>query len=286
MTRFVDATPLERLLAVALLLVLALCSGGAWAESSAEEQLSYRPSSIAWAARPEFSSLECGVLQLPMDYRQPGGQTFGMAVIRARATHPQQRIGVLLTNPGGPGVSVVNSLIGGIALKALILSRLRERFDIISFDPRGVERSHAVRCPVPYGDVPAAANGAAVAAHFDDLGRRYAAGCAQQSGPFVFTLSMNNIARDMEMLRRSLGEPQIGYVGLSFGTQLGAVYASMFPQRLRALLLDASISPETGGDALQDFWVEHSAAFEAGFRRRCMPHSGTTTHRSRNCLQP
>jgi hypothetical protein len=89
MTRFVDATPLERLLAVALLLVLALCSGGAWAEGSAGEQLPYRPSSIAWAPCPEFSSLACGVLQLPMDYRQPGGQTFGTAVIRARATHRQ-----------------------------------------------------------------------------------------------------------------------------------------------------------------------------------------------------
>ena len=89
--------------------------------------------------------------------------------------------------------------------------------------------------------------------------------CRDQNGPFVFSLSVSNIARDMDMLRRALGEHRISYVGVSFGTQLGAVYASMFPDRLRATMLDAGVAPEMR-DGLVEFWSEYATAFEFAFQ--------------------
>lgn len=257
-------------------LALAALAAGAWAApahaaapAADPEALlaAFRPAPIAWAPCPELQELECGVLRLPQDYRQPHGRSFGMAVVRARSTDPARRVGVLFTNPGGPGGSGVDFIIGGVAVRAPLVARLRERFDLIGFDPRGAQRSDAVRCRIEFAAPPAGAGDDALRAYFDDVGRRYASACRQQSGDFVFTLSANNVARDMEMLRRALGEREISYAGLSFGTQLGAVYASMFPKRVRAMLLDAGVAPATGGDALLDFWTEHTAGFDFAFTR-------------------
>ncbi len=225
----------------------------------------FKPDRIAWQPCPENKALECGTLRLPVDYHKPRGDTFDMAVIRARATNPARRIGVLLGNPGGPGGSGVDAVLGGVGVGAPIITRLRERFDIVGFDPRGAHRSRPVRCNLNAGEPPAEAGDAAVAAFFDDLGRRYVEACRSQNGPFVFSLSMTNIARDMDALRRALGERQVSYLGISFGTQLGAVYASLFPQRLRATLLDAGIAPETH-DGLVEFWSEYATAFEFAFQ--------------------
>jgi pimeloyl-ACP methyl ester carboxylesterase len=227
----------------------------------------FKPAKIVWKPCPEDATLECSVLQLPVDYRQPQGQSFGLGVIRAKATDASKRIGVLLTNPGGPAVSGVDALLGGVAARAPILSRLRERFDVIAFDPRGAKRSRPVRCDVDFGPMPPGAEMAALTRFLDDVGQRYVRACAEHSGEFVFSLSANNTARDMDMLREALGERRISYVGLSFGTQLGAVYGSMFPQRLRAMVLDAGIAPETEGMALLDFWAEHTAGFGFAFHR-------------------
>lgn len=222
---------------------------------------------IAWSPCVENPDLDCATVSMPVDHQQPHGEQFGMAVIRARATGRAPRIGVLVTNPGGPGLSGVNFLLGGVALQAPIIARLREHFDVVSFDPRGVERSRAVACDLRFDGPPTVASDAVLEGFFKDLGRRYARSCEQRSGAFVYSLGVNNTARDLDWLRAAMGEETLSYVGGSFGTQLGAVYASMYPQRVRALLLDAGIAPDTGGDALVDFWAEHGAAFEFAFAR-------------------
>jgi pimeloyl-ACP methyl ester carboxylesterase len=233
----------------------------------ATDDAAWRPSTIAWAPCPEFASLECGTFDVPADYARPQGARFSIAVVRARATDPARRIGVLVTNPGGPGGSGVDFIIGGVAAQAPIVARLRERFDVIGFDPRGVKRSDAVRCDFDRPQPPADADNAALAAFFDDLGKRFAASCVQGSGERVFTLGPANVARDIDVLRRALGESTINWAGLSYGTLLGAYYASMYPQRLRATLLDAGVAPQVDGDALLDFWTEHTASFDFAFRR-------------------
>lgn len=218
------------------------------ATSAAEH---YQPGRITWQPCPENVTLECGTLTLPVDYRKPKGETFDMAVIRAAAIERGQHIGVLVTAPGGPGQSGVDTVLGAIQLQAPIIERLRERFDVVSFDPRGVARSHPVTCQLEPAGQPTDLDDAALAAFFDDFSRRVAAACLDQNGPFVLSMSTNNIARDVDMLRRALDEKQITIFGGSYGTVTGVVYASLFPKRVRALVLDGGVTPD-----FDDYWLE------------------------------
>jgi pimeloyl-ACP methyl ester carboxylesterase len=178
----------------------------------------YRPDPVQWRPCPENATLECGTLILPVDYREPQGETFELAVLRAGVTDPARRIGVLMTNPGGPGVSGVDSLLRGIAIQAPIIARLRERFDVIGFDVRGSHRSRAVRCDVEPTGAPTNLDDAALISFFNHFGQRVAQACLEQNGQFITTLSTNTIARDMDVLRRALGEKQLSYAGSSYGT--------------------------------------------------------------------
>jgi pimeloyl-ACP methyl ester carboxylesterase len=224
----------------------------------------YQPGKIDWKPCAENAELECGTLRLPVDYKQPRGETFDMAVVRAKTTEPSKRIGVLFTNPGGPGISGVDQVVFGI--NAPLFALARTRFDIIGFDPRGVGRSRPIQCAPGSIDLPENGDDAALAAALDEFSRAYAEDCLRQDGPFVTKVSTNNVARDMDMLRRALGERKITYASGSYGTQLGAVYASLFPHRLRAMALDAGIAP-----VFRDFYVESTAnqlaAFEMELQR-------------------
>jgi pimeloyl-ACP methyl ester carboxylesterase len=227
----------------------------------------FDPAAIKFAPCPEnpgAAGVECGKLVVPVDYDKPNGESVGVAVIRAKATGPGKRIGVIFANPGGPAESGVDFILTG--LQAPTVRILRERFDIISFDVRGSHRSRPVRCEVEPAGVPIDLEDAALAQFFDDFSRRVAKSCLEQNGSFITSLSTNNIARDLDAQRRALDERQITYVGLSYGTVIGSVYASLFPQRVRAMTLDAGVAPEFR-DSLVEFWSEHSAAFEVAFRR-------------------
>lgn len=107
---------------------------------------------IAFAPCRDNTTLDCGTLTVPVDYREPFGDTVGISIIRARATNPTKRIGVIVGNPGGPGVSGVDFVLGIVRLP--IAARLREHFDIVSFDPRGVGRSREVRCTLEGSPIP------------------------------------------------------------------------------------------------------------------------------------
>lgn len=214
--------------------------------------------SLQFKPCPENAALECARLRVPIDYSRPYDTT-ELAVIRAKATNPAQRIGVLFGNPGGPGASGVNFVLGGV--QAPIGIKLREHFDIVSFDPRGTHRSGAISCTVqPVGemsDVPDAQR-----AHLlNNYSTSMANECMKQHPALVRSMSTNNIARDVDRLRAALGERKISFLGVSFGTELGAVYASLYPGRVRALLLDAGIAPEFR-DGLTEFVVTQTDAFE------------------------
>lgn len=147
-----------------------------------------------------------------------------------------------------------------------LLIGLRERFDIVSFDVRGTHRSRPVRCEIDPTDVPTDSSDEVLATFFDNFGRRVAKACLEQNGAFITSMSTNNIARDMDVLRRALGERQITYAGVSYGTALGAVYASLFPERVRGMALDGGMLPE-----FRDYYVEYAseqgAAIDLAFQR-------------------
>lgn len=191
---------------------------------------------------------QCATARVPLDYTDPTGRTIAIAVIRHRATGPGPRLGSLFINYGGPGGQGVADL---PPTYHLVPARLRQRFDIVSFDPRGTGLSTAVRCfrsgadedrlfaGLPAGFPVGPAQTRRWIATFATLGRL----CQQRVGWLLPHLATADAARDMDLLRRAAGDPGLNYLGLSYGTYLGATYANLFPGRVRALVLDGAITP-------------------------------------------
>ncbi|HEU4535892.1 MAG TPA: alpha/beta hydrolase, partial [Polyangiaceae bacterium] len=216
----------------------------------------FKPS-IEFAPCEEAPAFECGTLLVPADYDEPGGEKLALAAIRARATGA--RIGSLFVNFGGPGGGDFDTV---MFLADTRLAPLRERFDIVTFDPRGTNRSQpTVRCNFEPPPAPAPGDPAARAADLDERARRFADACLAQTGPLVTKLGTNNVARDIDLFRAALGEKTISYHGASYGAELGAVYASLFPKRVRAMVLDGGTS-DTFADYTVEAFAEQAAAAE------------------------
>ena len=205
---------------------------------------------------------ECGRLEVPLNYQDPDGRTAKLAVMRVPARG--EAIGSLVMNPGGPGGS---GLFGAAATAAsLPESRLTERFDIVGLDPRGVGASEpAIDCytdaEAERGDVWLSTQGTTVEWSQVDTKQIFDR-CAEGSGgaDVLAGVGTRDAARDIDVLRAVLGDEQLTFLGQSYRTRLGAVYAEQFPQNVRAMLLDGAIDP-------------HQATFErrvgayAGFQR-------------------
>lgn len=204
------------------------------------------------------SGLECAALEVPLDWGDPDGETIEIALSRRPAADPDRRLGVLLVNPGGPGApgTAVPAAADG-SLGAEIVAR----FDIVGFDPRGTGRSAGVTC-----EVTLATTVPADQAEYDEileLRREQAEVCANTNPqlPYLDTVSA---ARDVEAVRKALGEDRIGWYGWSYGTQLGATYAEHYPDRVFAAVLDSMYDHTRPGPDLVD---EQAAAREVAFER-------------------
>ncbi|GAB7184949.1 alpha/beta hydrolase [Kitasatospora sp. Ki12] len=189
---------------------------------------------------------QCATVTVPLDYRDPHGEQITLAVSRIRAARPDQRHGVLLTIPGGPGGSGLN--VPAKAAKRLPQSVL-DRFDLVGFDPRGVGRSTPVSCGLDRSDLSMVKLHGWPAADGSIDGnvayaRRAAETCARNGGPVLRSISTANEARDIDSIRRALGERRLSAWGTSYGTYAGAVYATMFPQRTDRIVLDSNDDPD------------------------------------------
>lgn len=205
---------------------------------------------ITWGDCPEAVAapgLECGTIGVPLDYAEPDGRTIEVAVSRLASTNPQERRGVLLTNTGGPGGEGL-AYPAGLRDVLKLPQDLLDQYDVIGMDPRGVGHSTPVTCdltPLEHPtNIPMYARGAAdVRAEAERV-----AGVAEKCGasstawllPHVTTA---NTARDMDQVRAALGEEKVSYFGISYGTYLGSVYTSMFPERSDRFLLDSATGP-------------------------------------------
>jgi pimeloyl-ACP methyl ester carboxylesterase len=188
------------------------------------------------------SGLQCAGLEVPVDYQKPSGSTLRLSVIRHQAQNPQ---GSLLINPGGPGGSGVQFLKS--AWRAYD-SLTDSKFDIVSFDPRGVGSSRPVDCVTPreedtYLSYDADPGNAAEVAQVGRLDAEFASGCEEDSGSILSHIGTPETARDLDVLRAAVGDDKLTYVGESYGTFLGAIYAQLFPTHIRALVLDGAIDP-------------------------------------------
>jgi pimeloyl-ACP methyl ester carboxylesterase len=217
---------------------------------------------IAFTPCPEDATVECGQLSVPINYAQPRGQRISIAVARAPALSSAKK-GVLFLNPGGPGASGVDFLLRAVPAFAT----LRQSFDLISFDPRGVARSRSLDCTLELPASPSDGSVEANAVFLDEFGARYQRACNEQFGDLATQIGTANVARDMDAIRAALGEREMNYLGFSYGTVLGASYATLFPQRVRAMVLDANASPAWFSDYLLELDADGSAGAELALKR-------------------
>ncbi|MEU8047060.1 alpha/beta hydrolase [Micromonospora echinofusca] len=201
---------------------------------------------LDWYACYEYA--ECATVRLPRDYDQPNGPTTEVAVLRVKARDQQRKIGSLFVNPGGPGGSGTD-----IALAApyVLGDEVLDRFDVVGVDPRGVAASQQVRCFPSVKEQTRAYAGLNVAFPWTKAEEKaYVAsskavgrGCSTTGRPLTGAMSTAEVARDMDVLRRAVGDRKLTYLGFSYGSILGQYYANMFPDRVRALVIDGVLNP-------------------------------------------
>ncbi|MGQ0830473.1 MAG: alpha/beta fold hydrolase [Microthrixaceae bacterium] len=187
---------------------------------------------------------QCGSVRVPIDYADLTLGTLDLAVVRHPATDPARRIGSLLVNPGGPGASGVRRVRRGFT----ITPEVAARFDIIGFDPRGVGASAPIRCGATVSAFRAedlAPDSPEEEQRLAGAARAVADECLATEGDRLGHLGTREGALDVEMIRRSLGEEQVSFVGLSYGTLLGLRWAEAFPESVRALVLDSVVDPQS-----------------------------------------
>lgn len=198
-------------------------------------------------ALPDGTRWQCATMRAPLDWDKPNGKTLGIELIRARSTaDADDRIGSLLFNFGGPGGSGVTTL----PALATDYEKLRSRYDLVSFDPRGVGNSRGVRCLDP--DEAEEAEEEVDQAPDDgtdetdalvELTELTAAACEKNSGDVLPYVGTTEAARDLDLMRQVLGDEKLHYFGISYGTQLGGVYAHLFPENVGRAVLDGVVDP-------------------------------------------
>jgi pimeloyl-ACP methyl ester carboxylesterase len=189
---------------------------------------------------------ECATLAVPLDYDAPDGPTMSIAVIRHPATDPDARIGSVVYNPGGPGGAGVPTT-AFLIDNGRIPDELLARFDFVSFDPRGVGSSDPIDCHPNLWDtiaVDASPDDPEAIDEMVEINQVLADACVAEDGEVIGELGTMNVAQDMDRLREALGDDQLTYLGMSYGTRLGATYAELFPEKVRAMVLDGSVEPD------------------------------------------
>ncbi|MFF1915077.1 alpha/beta hydrolase [Streptomyces sp. NPDC058239] len=193
---------------------------------------------------PGGATWECSFMKAPLDYANPGGETIELALIRAKAKNPDKRIGSLIFNFGGPGASGVATL----PAFGTDYDKLRAGYDLVSFDPRGVGRSAGVECETDrqldarYETDVTPDSSAEVNAFVKDT-KTFALACKKNSGKELPYVGTTNAARDMDLMRQVLGDKKLYYFGFSYGTELGGVYANLFPKNIGRSVLDGVVDP-------------------------------------------
>jgi pimeloyl-ACP methyl ester carboxylesterase len=211
--------------------------------AGSEDLASFYRQQLQWS---DCEGAQCATLEVPVDYDAPEGETIEVAVVKVPANRGSRRIGSLVVNPGGPGGSGVDY---ARAADFIVGKGVRDAYDVVGFDPRGVGRSAPIDCLTdaqldtflgsdPTPDDPAEQQ------EFAATARGLAQACGNTAGPLLAHVSTQDAARDLDVLRAALGEEQLTYLGKSYGTYLGTVYAELFPAQVGRMVLDGVVAPD------------------------------------------
>jgi pimeloyl-ACP methyl ester carboxylesterase len=207
---------------------------------------------------------ECGLLSVPVDYSKPDGDVAQIAMIRIKATG--EKIGSLVVNPGGPGESGVEA---AASMAPTLPHSVRERFDLVGFDPRGVANSMpAAWCNSDADNDRLRADPTVEytpegVAHIEKENKEFVQRCVDKMGKeFLENLGTANVAKDLEAIRAGLGDDKLTYLGYSYGTRIGALYAEAYPDKVRAMILDGAVDPNA--DQIEEE-IRQAAAFQKAF---------------------
>ncbi|WP_030717722.1 alpha/beta hydrolase [Streptomyces sp. NRRL F-2580] len=199
------------------------------------------------------ASYECATLKVPLDYRRPDGRTIDLAISRIKSENPAKRHGAMLLNPGGPGGSGLDL---PLMMNEAMPKEVRDQYDLIGFDPRGAGASAPITCGLDEAEQ-----------NFDRAyrpetfgsdvtwARTIADKCREKAGSVLPYITTRNTARDMDTIRAVLGERKLSYLGYSYGTYLGAVYAQMFPDRTDRFVLDSGVDPQRIWRGMIQVWA-------------------------------
>ncbi len=249
-------------------LITQLTGGGATTvtshtdETVAPELEPYYKQDVTW--RSCGAGADCTTMIAPVDWDEPTGDRIELAISRQRATGEKK--GSLLLNPGGPGGSGYDYGLGFTGTESL-----RESFDIIGFDPRGVGRSTPIVCftenadrdEMLYGtyDDPYGSDG--WAAELQTRQQAWVDACEENTGDLLAHIDTVSVAHDMDMIRAVLGDETLNYLGYSFGTYIGTIYANLFPEKVGTMVLDGAVEPPFG---TFDELATQMAGFDSAFR--------------------
>jgi pimeloyl-ACP methyl ester carboxylesterase len=234
-----------------------------------------------------YGGFQCVTARVPLSYRDPRGAAISIAVVRHLATDPARRVGTLFFNAGGPAEQIQGFVTGFGQLPAAFTTR----YDLITFDPRGFGYSTAVRCfptmaaeskflgGVFFGGLPVFPVGARQDAAWVRTWARFDARCAQRNGSLLDHDTTADVARDLNLLREAVGAPALNYLGVSYGTGLGATYANLFPGATGRMILDANLNPVawTRPDGVPTFLGQGTGQAAAASMRAFLDLCGKTT---------
>ncbi|WP_017601723.1 alpha/beta hydrolase [Nocardiopsis lucentensis] len=277
----INRGPLAATLAGAVLLATGCTFGGADEAGGSPEEAGatgalaeFTGQELDWdSCESGLEGTECAVFEVPLDYDDPGGERIEIAVKRLSA-EGDDVIGSLVVNPGGPGGSGFDYV---DQAAYTISDDVRERFDVVGFDPRGVGRSTPLTCldaveldeflgtdvDSEDGDADLAEVTEEGMAELEENSREFVEACEANAPDLMLHMGTADVARDMDVLRALLGDDRLTYLGASYGTHIGAQYADQFPDRVRALVLDGAVDPSQ--DQL-DLSVAQATGFETALR--------------------
>ncbi|RZU17944.1 alpha/beta hydrolase [Streptomyces sp. BK239] len=235
------------------------------AERAAAAGVDWRDCPADWGLE---KPIQCGWVTVPLDYAKPDGKQIKLAVDRIGNTGTkEERQGALVYNPGGPGGSGLR-FPRRVTTKAPVWANVAKAYDFVGFDPRGVGKSAPISCAdptefvkAPKGD-PVPDSEADKLAHIK-LAREYAEGCAERSGEMLPHMTTPNTVRDMDVIRAALGEKKLNFLGVSYGTYLGAVYGTLFPGHVRRMIVDSVVDPSK-----EKIWYQANLDQDVAFEGR------------------